>query len=104
VEDRYALARDAFCRDEPKKGGPNLEKLQIWVSKNEDDSKKTPKKDPVWLLLNEERREAKEMLQWLESPLHEERSMQMTELLAGCLNADDDDENDGKQKLFLVGR
>jgi hypothetical protein len=30
--------------------------------------------------------------------------MQMTELLAGCLNADDDDENDGKQKLFLVGR
>jgi hypothetical protein len=42
------------------------------------------------LLLNEEKTRREEMLQWLESPLHEERSMQMIELLAGCWNADDE--------------
>jgi hypothetical protein len=91
VEDRYALARDAFCRDEPKKGEAQSRKnCRFGYRKMKMIQKRLPKKDPVWLLLNEERREAKKMLQWLESPLHEERSMQMTELLAGCLNADDE--------------
>jgi hypothetical protein len=52
--------------------------------------------------LNEEKTRGKEMLQWLESPLHEERSMQMIELLAGCWNADDDEMVESKNFFWLV--
>lgn len=45
----------------------------------------------------------RKMLKWFGKPSARGRSMQMIELLAGCLNADDDG-NDIKQKLFLVGR
>jgi hypothetical protein len=41
----------------------------------------------------------RKMLKWFGKPSARGHSMQMIELLAGCLNADDE-----KQKLFLVGR
>lgn len=43
------------------------------------------------------------MLKWFGEPSARGRSMHMIELLAGCLNADDDDDdgNDGKARTFF---
>jgi hypothetical protein len=92
---RYALARDASA--EMDRNGDPVSEMQIWVSKNEDDSKRLPSRSRLVVLLKKD--EAKNA-QMVGKPSGRERSMQMIELLAGCLNADDE-RNDGKQKLFL---
>jgi hypothetical protein len=64
--------------------------------------KKDSQKDPVWLLLKWEKTRGEEMLQMVGKPS-----------VRGTFNADDETPrwllecwwwNDGKQKLFLVGR
>jgi hypothetical protein len=50
VVNRYALARDASAEIDPKGGSDSK---QIWVSKNEDDSKKTPKSIPFGCVVEE---------------------------------------------------
>jgi len=48
VVNRYALARDASAETEPK--GSPVSEMQIWVSKNEDDSKRLPSRSRLVVL------------------------------------------------------